>query len=139
MSFSQIWIHTVWATKKRDPQLKKDIRIQIYKKFREIAKEKSYFLDTIGGVDDHVHILFSMKPNQTISNIVKDFKGISSKWINDNNITEQYFEWQVGFSAFTVSAWNVELIRNYIKNQEQHHKNLGYDDEINKLDIGELT
>jgi len=138
MSFSQIWIHSVWATKNRDPLLKKKIRIQIFEKFREIAKDKSYFLDTTGGVDDHVHILFSIKPNQIISNIVKDFKGISSKWINDNILTEQYFEWQEGFSAFSVSPWNVKLIRNYIKNQEQHHKNLGFDDEIDKLDRGDL-
>ncbi|HPD65414.1 MAG TPA: IS200/IS605 family transposase [Bacteroidia bacterium] len=138
MSFSQIWIHSVWATKNRYPFLTKDIRIKLFEKFREIAKDKSYFLDTTGGIDDHVHIIFSMRPNQIISNIIKDFKGISSKWINDNNITEEYFEWQEGFSAFSISPWNVELIRNYIKNQEQHHKNQGFDDELKRLNKSEI-
>ncbi|NLJ06148.1 MAG: IS200/IS605 family transposase [Sphingobacteriales bacterium] len=138
MSFSQIWIHSVWATKNRYPFLTKVIRIKLFEKFREIAKDKSYFLDTTGGIDDHVHIIFSMRPNQIISNIIKDFKGISSKWINDNNITEEYFEWQEGFSAFSISPWNVELIRNYIKNQEQHHKNQGFDDELKRLNKSEI-
>ena len=102
----------------------------MYTKIREIAIENDYHLDFINGVADHVHCLISIKPSQSISDVSKYLKGGSSRWINDGNFAETYFDWQDGFAAFSVSPGNLNNVRNYIKNQEKHHHEMTFKDEL---------
>lgn len=132
-TYSSIWIHLIWGTKNRTAFLTRDIRFKVYDFIRDKAKEIDVYVDHINGVEDHVHILISIKPKHSVSDIAKSFKGSSSKWINDNLITPDYFDWQDGFSAFSVSPTHLKNVRAYIRNQEKHHAKMNYQSEIKML------
>ncbi len=131
-SHTEIWIHLVWSTKNKLPLISKEWKWKLFDEFRRIAKEKEYYLDFINAMPDHIHILIKLHPTQALQNILKDFKGITYHWVNDNNLSEEHFNWQDGYGAFSVSPQNVNKVRNYIKNQEAHHKRTNFDEE-NKM------
>lgn len=76
----------------------------------------------IGGIEDHIHILVSMSPAQSPSDLMADVKRSSSLWINDNHFTKGKFSWQEGFGAFSYSKSQIHDVANYIENQEKHHR-----------------
>ncbi len=76
----------------------------------------------IFAMHDHVHLLVGMKPNISISELVRDIKAGSSKHINDNNWLKGHFNWQEGFGAFSYSKSQIDTVVKYIMNQEEHHK-----------------
>ncbi|SDL76644.1 Transposase IS200 like [Salinimicrobium catena] len=75
----------------------------------------------INGMADHLHILVGMRPNQSISDLLQDIKGSSSKWINEQKLTNKKFAWQEGYGAFSYSKQQIPRIISYIANQEEHH------------------
>ena len=123
MPFIKVYIHFVWSTKNREPFLTtKEIRKTVWQHIRENAKEKGIFIDFVNGYSDHCHCLVSLGVDQTIQKTMQLIKGESSFWINKQNITEQKFEWQDEYFAVSVSESMIDKVRNYIKNQEEHHK-----------------
>jgi REP element-mobilizing transposase RayT len=70
---------------------------------------------------DHVHILIGMRPTQSLSDLMQDVKGSSSKWINESGFTKSHFEWQQGYGAFSYSKSELQNVISYIQNQETHH------------------
>ena len=122
MPFLKIWIHFVWATKNRAPLLTKDIRQRVFAHIRENAPKKNIHIDFVNGHIDHVHALISLNQKQTIAEIMQLIKGESSFWINKNNLCGEKFEWQDEYFAVSVSESGVNKVREYIKNQEEHHK-----------------
>ena len=133
-TYSSIWLHLVWSTKGRNPLLQKRIRHSVYSNIKKSAEDINILVDHINGVEDHVHILASIMPVHSASNIAKKLKGSSSKWINDENLCDEYFEWQVGFSAFSVSPTQLDKVRAYIRNQERHHAKTSFADEMKELE-----
>ena len=133
-TYNSIWIHAIWSTKNRKWLLTKPFRYKLFKHIKEEGARKNYYIDIINGVEDHVHCLFGLKPTQNISQIVKDIKGESSRWINTNGFTEEPFNWQEGYGALSVSPSMVEKVRYYIYNQEEHHKQRNYESELNVLE-----
>ncbi len=129
MPFIKIWIHLVWATKKRSPLLTKDIRQLVFTHIRENAKTKNIHIDFVNGHIDHVHCLISLNPDQKIANIMQLLKGESSFWINKNNLCKEKFEWQSEYFAVSVSESGVNRVREYIKNQEAHHQKRTFQEE----------
>lgn len=71
---------------------------------------------------DHVHVFIGMRPSQSISDLMQDVKGNSSKWINDKKFTPCHFEWQEGYGAFSYGKSQIKNVISYIENQEQHHR-----------------
>ena len=134
MGYIKIWIHLVWATKKREPLLnKKETRQKIFDHIRENARAKNIFVDFVNGYIDHIHILISLSAEQTISNTVQLIKGESSYWINKNNLISEKFEWQDDYFAVSVSESGVDKVRKYIKNQEEHHKKKTFQQEYDEF------
>ena len=133
MPFIKIWIHLVWATKKREPLLTKDIRQLVFKHIRENAVIKNIHVDFVNGHVDHVHCLISLHPEQTISKVVQLIKGESSYWINKNNLCKEHFEWQDEYFAVSVSESSVNKVREYIKNQEEHHSKKTFQEEYDEF------
>lgn len=121
-SYSSLWIHCVWTTKDRQPLLDKNIRIQVFQFIKHNALENGYTVDVINGIEDHVHCLIRLMPSQRLSDLLKQIKGSSSRYINEGKYVETKFSWQVGYSAISVSPNNLEKIRKYIINQEKHHQ-----------------
>jgi putative transposase len=122
MSFVSIWVHVVWATKRRQSVLKKPVRYTIFNHIRENALNKGIHLDHINGYDDHVHCLISMNPDQNIAAIVQALKGESAYWVNHKtDLLEQPLKWCEDYYAASVSTSGLDAVRNYIRNQEIHH------------------
>ena len=111
----------VFAVKYRQALIDRSWRDDLYKYICGIIngnKQKAY---AIGGVADHIHILVSIHPNISISELVKHIKGCSSKWINEQNKAASYFRWQEGFGAFSYAQSELDTVIRYIDNQEEHH------------------
>ncbi len=134
MAQVRIWVHAVWTTKKRDPLLKnKNKRIDLFKHIKSNAKQKGIYLDFINGVSDHVHVLISLACDQTIAQVIAWLKGESSRYINENKLTEVYFDWADDYYAVSVSQSGVEAVRNYLKKQEIHHENKTFAEECEEF------
>jgi putative transposase len=126
---TKIWIHAVWATKDRQPLLKKSFRAQIIRHIRERFQELSCYSPIVGGIEDHLHALFILNPESSIVRVIKMTKGESSHWINQQDFLKIKFAWQVGYGAFSVSESTVKDVKEYIKNQEKHHKKRTFQEE----------
>lgn len=133
MSFVKIWIHAVWAVKNRKPILSQDIRRIVFEHIHENALEKEIFMDTVGGHHNHVHCLFRLKNSQSIDHIMQLIKGESSFWFNKSELSGLKLNWQKEYFAVSVSESNVANVRNYILNQEEHHKKKTWEDEYNEF------
>jgi putative transposase len=121
MPYLYIWIHFVWATKNRAPLLTKNIRQDVFKHIKDNGSLKNIHIDFVNGHLEHVHCLVSLNQKQTIAEVAQLVKGESSYWINKYKLTPEKFEWQDEYFAVSVSEKDVNKIREYIKNQEEHH------------------
>jgi REP element-mobilizing transposase RayT len=99
-----------------------ELRHQIFSHIREKAAEKGIYLDFINCYQEHVHLLISLNQTQTIAKIVHDLKGESSHWINQYHFSKFMFFWQEEYLAASISHSEVGKVRDYIKNQEEHHR-----------------
>ena len=120
-TYTQLYIHVVFAVKGRANVISKSWRDQLYQYITGIVKNKNQKLMIINGVGDHLHILLSLKPDCILSELIRDIKSNSSKWVNDNGYVMGKFERQSGFGAFSLGATQLTALTNYIKNQEEHH------------------
>jgi len=128
MPFINIYIHLVFSTKNRIPFFNTSaLRVKVWKHIKENASEKGIFVDMVNGFSDHCHCLISLGSNQNIEKVVQLIKGESSFWINKNELTREKFAWQDEY--FAVSESMVELVRNYIRNQEIHHTKQTFEQE----------
>jgi len=133
MSFIRIWVHCVWTTNKRIPYLKDEIRDKVIYHIRDNAIQKGIYIDHINGYQEHLHALISLGGNQTISDIMQKVKGESSFWINKNKFTNPKFAWQDDFYCVSIGMSQLDVLRNYIRNQVQHHQNLTIREELDLL------
>lgn len=134
MPFIKVYIHFVWSTKNRVPYLNsKELRVKVWNHIRENAKEKGIFIDFINGYSDHCHCLVSLGVDQTIQKVMQLIKGESSFWINKNGLIKDKFEWQDEYFAVSVSESMLNKVRNYIKNQEEHHHKKTFQDECDEF------
>jgi len=123
MPFIKIYIHVVFSTKNRIPYFNtSELKIKVWKHIKENATERGIFVDMVNGYSDHCHCLISLSSNQNIEKVVQLLKGESSHWINKHQLTKEKFAWQDEYFAVSVSESMVESVRNYIKNQESHHR-----------------
>lgn len=121
-TYSQIYIHIVFAVKGRNNLISKNWKDKLYKYITGIITNEGQKLLAINGMADHIHIFIGLKPTATLSNIVRDIKANSSKFINDKKWIAGKFEWQQGFGAFSYSHSQLPNVISYIQNQEEHHK-----------------
>lgn len=133
MPHIQLWVHYVWATRRRFPYFEKDIRESVFDHIKENAEKKNIHLDFIGGYYEHLHALISLGASQQVDEIAQLLKGESSHWINKNKVCKNKFAWQEEYFAATVSPRDLDSVREYIKNQEAHHSKLSFEDEYREF------
>ncbi len=121
-TYTQIYIHIVFSVKERRNLIQKEWKEELYKYICGIINKKEQKVYAIGGTGDHIHILLSVKPCIAISDLVRDIKSNSSKWINDKRFILGRFEWQEGFGAFSYGQSQLDDVIKYINNQEQQHE-----------------
>jgi len=127
-TYSQLYIQIVFAVKGRQNFIKESFRVELQKYISGIIAEKKQKLYAIYCMQDHTHILVSIKPDIAISNLVGTIKSISASFIKDKNF-EKNFAWQEGFGAFSYSKSQSLDVVNYILNQPMHHKKKTFKDE----------
>jgi putative transposase len=133
MSYVKNWLHCVWGTKNRVPFIKGKMGSDIIEHIRSNARTKNIYIDFINGYSDHIHCLLSLNPDQQLSKVIQLIKGESSFWINRNSLTDNKFEWAVEYFAVSVSESHLTRVREYIKNQEEHHRKKSWDEEYTEL------
>jgi len=133
-SSTKIWIHTVFGTKDRLPIIDERLEIILYSHIRaEMEIDRNCPVKIINGTKNHLHILFLQNQNYSLKDILKCIKGGSSHWINQNNLTEAKFSWQVSYGAFSISESKVKEVEKYIFNQKELHKRISFIDEYKML------
>jgi len=132
-TYHKIWIHLIWSTKKRKKIIYPELKKKLILHMKEEGKEHETYIDTINGIEDHIHLLIGLNPTQTLSKVVNQIKGESSHWINNNKLVKGHFFWQEGFAAFSLGESQVKRARKYIYNQEKHHKKISFEEELNEF------
>jgi len=133
-SLSRLWTHLIFSTKDRYPFLAdKSIGQEMHVYMAGILRKHDCPTLFIGGVADHVHALFALSKNKSMSEIVYEVKRGSSKWIKTMSPQMRKFHWQNGYGAFSVSHSHVEPVRLYIAEQERHHKKATFQDEFRRF------
>ena len=128
-SFTQLSYHIVFATKRRRGSITDDIRERLYEYIGGTIRALKGHLVEIGGVTDHVHILARLSPTLAVSDVIRDVKANSSKWLSEISAPHQSFEWQKGYGAFSVSYSQIPVVRQYIQRQPEHHKLVTFQEE----------
>lgn len=132
-SHSKLFLHMIWSTKNRIPRMDKSIRPFIYEVMNEAAYKKNCVVHAIGGVEDHVHLLIDVSRTIALSDLVQEIKGSASRWLSTNDRSFLDFDWQTGYGAFSISASTVGAVKQYIMQQEEHHKQSTYSVEWNEF------
>ncbi len=125
-TFSKNHIHLVFSTKNRSKVIPKAIQPRLWGYLASIGRNHGMTISEIGGVEDHVHLLFHLPPSLALARAVTLFKSNSSKWMNES---VRKFAWQEGYGAFSVSASNLPAVVKYIQDQEIHHRKISFEDE----------
>jgi REP element-mobilizing transposase RayT len=119
-SFAPLHCHVVFSTKHREPQIRTEFQSRLYDYVGGILRNHSCALISAGGMPDHVHLLVSLSRTLSIADAVRIIKSNSSMWIHDE-LQLRGFQWQTGYGAFAVGYSNVDQVKSYLANQEQHH------------------
>lgn len=121
-TYTQIHVQFVFVVKYRKGLIQTSFKKELYQYISGIIKRHNHKLLAINGMPDHVHVFIGMRPTQSISDLMQDIKGSSSKWINEKKFLPIKFEWQSGYGAFSYSKSDVERVIKYVQNQEAHHQ-----------------
>jgi putative transposase len=138
-TFTQLYIQLVFAVRGRRNLILQSWEDDLYKYITGIIQQKGQKLLAINGMPDHIHILIGMKPTCCLSDLVREVKKSSNKFIKENKFVAGKFEWQEGFGAFSYSHSAFSYVIRYIDNQKQHNQNNTFRDEyiefLRKFDI----
>jgi putative transposase len=132
-TYTQIYVHIIFAVQERQNLIKKENKEELQKYITGIIRNKNQKLITINCMPDHVHIFIGLRPNIALSDLVRDIKNNSSKFINDEKWVRGKFHWQEGFGAFSYAHSQMNAIIKYIKNQERHHARKSFKEEYKEI------
>jgi putative transposase len=133
MAHTQILYQLVFSTKYRKKILKKEQRPMLYKYMQSVLHKRKCRCYEVGGVEDHVHLLFSLHPTIALSDLVKDLKVSTNLYIKEQNLFPAFTAWAVKYGAFTYSISAMENLKRYIQTQEAHHKSRAFEEEYKSL------
>jgi len=123
-SFTSIHVHFVFTVGDRHDAISPKVAQILYPHLAELAREHKCQILAINGMPDHLHLLVSLHPSQSVSELAKTLKGNSSHFLNQARVFSYKFRWQAGYGAFSVSHSQVPKVRQYIADQQLHHAKL---------------
>ena len=129
-AYSRLHYHLVFSTKERKTFIKPDLKPRLHAYLAGIIRNLDGVVEEIGGVDDHVHLLFFCPPKHKLSDAIGKIKSNSSGWVHDTWPERAGFAWQGGYGIFSVSESNVEALKAYIQDQERHHQRMTFQEEF---------
>jgi len=128
-TYTQIYIQIVFAVKGKQNLIHNDHREELHKYITGIVQNRGQKMLAIFCMSDHTHIFIGLQPSIAISDLVRDIKAGSSKFINDNKWMRGKFNWQEGFGAFSYSRSHIDKVVHYILNQQEHHRKKSFREE----------
>jgi len=132
-SYRQILYHLVFRTKDSQKALVQEHSRELYSYTMGIIKKKNCFLYRINGMEDHMHILCDLHPTIALADYIRDIKTSSSIWLKETGKFPEFAGWGDGYAALTYTWKDKDMIVNYIKNQQEHHKKESFEDELRRL------
>lgn len=120
-------MHIVFSTRDRAQSIKGDRGKRLYAYLIGIARNLGMTMIAVGGMPDHIHLLVSLPSQMSVAKAVNLFKSNSSKWMNEQ---KPGFAWQTGYGAFSVSASNLDSVKEYVLTQEEHHRKRDFKQEL---------
>jgi len=133
-SYTNLIYHIVFSTKNRQPLITGEVKSRLYEYIGGTIRKQGGIALAINGMSDHLHVLAKLRADKAVSDVLRDLKANSSGWMHKVFPELKDFSWQNGYGAFTVSASQIEKVKEYIANQEKHHQKIGsFRDEFIKL------
>ncbi len=132
-SYTCLHYHLVFSTKNRVPVIAPEIQPRLWEYLGGIVRDLGGTPLQIGGIEGHVHLLVTLRQEAALKDVLRELKSGSSKWFHDTFPDVREFWWQTGYGAFTVSHSNIDAVKKYIANQEEHHKKRNFEDEFRAL------
>ncbi len=129
-SLSFVIIHLIFSTKNRELFLSSDTRAPMHAYLATVVRDMGCECYCVGGISDHVHLAIRLSRTTTQAALVEHLKTSSSKWVKAEFPARRSFSWQRGYGCFSISPGDLEALRNYIQDQEQHHKKMSFQDEF---------
>ena len=126
-TYFQNVMHIVFSTKERRKLIPTEMKESLWAYTAAICQHQGVFVHSIGGMDDHIHMLLQFPPTLMIADAIRDIKANSSGWMSDEI---GRFAWQKGYGGFGVSRSNIAAVVRYIQNQEQHHRKMTFEEEF---------
>jgi REP element-mobilizing transposase RayT len=132
-AYKQILYQVVFRTKSNKPTLHANGRAQLYEYISALLKHRNCFCYQIGGVEDHLHLVFSLHPSVALSDVIKELKVASNKMIKEKRLFSNFESWADGYSAFTYAFGAKNNLVSYVASQEQHHAKVSFAEELRTL------
>ena len=129
-SLTNLIYHVVFSTKHREALIREEIQLELHSYLGAVIRKNQGIVLEIGGTEDHVHILLKIRAMMSLSDMMREIKSDSSRWLNKIKNFNGTFGWQNGYGGFTVSASQVERVRAYVKNQKKHHQKNNFENEF---------
>ncbi len=133
-SLANVLVHIVFSTKERRATLQSgDLRVEMHCYIAGVSKTLDCPAIIVGGATDHVHVLANQSRTIALAEWVKEMKRASSLWAKKRSTQWDLFQWQAGYGVFSVSQSQKERVREYISSQEEHHRQISFQDELRQL------
>ena len=129
-TYNANFVHYIFSTKDRKDTIPKALQQKLWAYLLGIANNLRIKTLAVGGAANHVHLLLGLPPTMTVAEAVQKLKANSSRWLSDQGLS---FQWQDGYGAFSVSASLLGTVQAYIRNQEEHHRKRGFEEEFRAL------
>jgi putative transposase len=126
-TYSQNVLHVIFSTKDRQKSISPDLQPCLWSYIEGVCKKLDILVHAIGGIEDHIHLLIQAPPSLPVAKAVLTIKSNSSRWTNEQG---HRFAWQQGYGAYSVSSSNVAAVGECIRNQQEHHKKRGFEEEF---------
>ena len=132
-TYTQIHIQCVMAVKYRASLIQPAWKEHLHKYITGIVQNHGHKMIAINSMPDHLHLFIGFRPNQSLSDLMRLVKGESSEWINKQQLMPAVFRWQEGYGAFSYSRSHVQTVKDYVMNQEEHHRKRSFLEEYQQF------
>jgi putative transposase len=133
-SLSAVYLHAVFSTKERRRFLREPLlQAEMHEFLGGISRRLNCPSIIVGGTDDHIHQMIRFNRTITQAEWIKEIKRVSSLWIKQREPRLRNFAWQAGYGMFSVSSVNLDVMRQYIATQEEHHRKITFQDEFRQM------
>jgi putative transposase len=129
-TYANVLVHVIYSTKDRAKLINADIRPRLYEYLAGVARQEFGRALDIGGTEDHVHGLLSLRSEVSLAEALRKWKSLSSGWVHKTFSERATFGWQSGYAAFSVSQSALDAVRAYIAGQAEHHRRVSFEEEL---------